>query len=108
MSRKKKMLIISVVVIAVMAIGISSAFAVGGSSLGNRNGEVINTRLENRQGNGECNGDCDGTCDGTGLAPQDGTGNQYGNGQNGECDGTCDELGTAPQDGTGNKYGRTK
>ena len=76
-------------------------------------------------------GVCD-NCDGEGLAPQDGTGNQYGrnrtdkavrgrgNGNqekgancqefvdedgDGVCD-NCDGEGLTPQDGTGNQYGK--
>jgi len=75
-------------------------------------------------------GVCD-NCDGEGLAPQDGTGNQYGRNEDravrgrgtgnqgkgaycdefvdedgdGVCD-NCDGEGLAPQDGTGNQYGK--
>ncbi len=109
---KKKIFVIAAVVVAVMALGISSAFAFGGPGR-----DDAATRYGRYA-------DCDGTCDNEAPEPQDGTGNQYGTRANGtvcdgdcdtsaracgngrgDCDGTCDEDRDAPQDGTGNQYG---
>ena len=47
--------------------------------------------------NGNCNGNCNANCNGDcirdcqNVPPQDGTGNQYGNGQNGNPDGQAQD-----------------
>jgi hypothetical protein len=111
-SMKKKIFVITAVVVAVMALGIGSALAFGGP------GTDQTTTPFGRYS------DCDETCDNVPLRPQDGTGNQYGarannadcDGDcdlsgagncygNGDCDGTCDGVPLRPQDGTGKQYG---
>lgn len=89
---KKKLFVIIAVVVAVMALGISSALAFGGPDR-----DDATTRYGR-------NNDCDGTCEA--LEPQDGTGNQYGlSAGDAVCDGTCDGDRLQLRDGTGNQNG---
>jgi hypothetical protein len=98
-----------------------------GQGYGYQNQEQTCDEFVDEDGDGVCD-----NCDGEGLAPQDGSGNQYGrNGMDrsvrgrstgnqgkgaycdefvdedgdGVCD-NCDGEGLAPQDGSGNQYGR--
>lgn len=111
----KKILIISVVVMAVMIIGVGSALAFNGNSSPTLEDklEAIEERVDDGSMDRDqadeiiteisvCDGDCDesGECtlrpeEGRGIfgnGAQDGTGYCIGNGQNREqdCDGTCD------------------
>jgi len=98
-----------------------------GQGYGYQNQDQTCDEFVDEDGDGVCD-----NCDGEGLAPQDGTGNQYGRngvdrtvrGRNNvnqdkrancdefvdeDGDGVCDNYdgeGLAPQDGTGNQYGR--
>lgn len=91
---KKKLFVIVAVVVAVMALGISSALAFGGP------GRDDTTRPFRRYI------DCDGVCDNVLLRPQDGTGNQYGlRAGDSDNDGICD-YGNVAGSGRGGQCGR--
>jgi hypothetical protein len=88
------------VVVAVMALGISSALAFGGS------GRDDTARPYRCYNDSDGNADYDGTCDGVPLRPQDGTGNQYGfRAGDSDNDRICD-YGNVAGSGRGGQCGR--